>query len=52
MIKLQEQFPLLVCFAHKLHMCIARSFTDKINEEKEFKTVHSIVIDIIKFVNK
>ena len=32
-IKLQEHFPLLVCFAHKLHTCIARSFTDTINEE-------------------
>ena len=52
MIKLGETYPLVVCFAHRLHTVISSTFESSIKTNEQINAIHKNIIELIKYINK
>ena len=52
MLKLKENYPLIVCFAHRLYSSVANAFNDIIQTDKDFANVHKALIELTTWVNR
>ena len=52
MLKLRENYYMIVCFAHWLNTGISNSFKEVIKTNNNFGQLHSTIIEVIKYINK